>query len=158
MNSLFRDLQGGLFAEVINADVGDGAGKLMEQGADIMAWADPFFTDPSLPDSGLLYAMMSFIKEGDEELIPEPSYPSNTLNAKLLGGRAVTVPLYYKDNYQVRIEKRNTPYCIIFFILHPPITLNDRKNNRGAQGRILGKLGNPQSVLIVPEAEGFKVL
>ena len=46
-------------------------------------------------DSGLLYAMMPFIENGDEVLVPEPCYPSNLLNPKLLGGEAVTVPLYY---------------------------------------------------------------
>ena len=51
MNAKFKDLQGGLFAEVTKADVGEGAGKLMEQGVDIMAWADPFFPDPSIPES-----------------------------------------------------------------------------------------------------------
>ena len=178
MNNRFRDLQGGLFAEVTKADVGEGAGILREQGVDIMAWADPFFPDPSLSDSvkntmleaieegacshysmpigllelrkvlaekvkkqtgleinpsrniivtpgsdsGLLYAMMPFIDDGDEVLIPEPSYPSNSLNPKLLGGKAVTVPLYYEDNYQVRIEefeKRLTNKTKMVLITHP---------------------------------------
>ena len=98
-----------------------------------MAWADPFYPDPSVPesakkammealesgtvshyvmpigdlalrkalaekisrrtglpidpsrnvivspgsDSGLLFSMMPFIEEGDEIMIPDPSYPSN---------------------------------------------------------------------------------
>jgi aspartate/methionine/tyrosine aminotransferase len=178
MNSRFRDLQGGLFAEVTKADVGEGAGRLRDQGVDIMAWADPFFPDPSLPDSvkktlhkaieegfcahysmpigllelrkalarkvhkqngleidpsrniivspgsdsGLLYAMMPFIETGDEVLVPEPCYPSNLLNPKLLGGKTVTVPLYYEDNYQIRIdefEKRLTEKTRMVLITHP---------------------------------------
>lgn len=178
MNSRFRDLQGGLFTEVTKADVGEGAGRLREQGVDIMAWADPFFPDPSLPDSvkktmreaiengccshysmpigllelrkalaqkvhtqngltldpsrniivspgsdsGLLYAMMPFIDTGDEVLIPEPCYPSNLLNPKLLGGKTVTVPLCYEDNYQIRIEefeKRLTEKTRMVLITHP---------------------------------------
>ncbi|NLO28903.1 MAG: pyridoxal phosphate-dependent aminotransferase, partial [Actinobacteria bacterium] len=51
MNDRFRDLQGGLFATVTKADVGEGAGRLMAEGYDIMAWADPFFPDPSIPAS-----------------------------------------------------------------------------------------------------------
>ena len=47
----FRNVNGGLFADVTKADVGEGAGKLIEQGVDIMAWADPFFPDPSIPES-----------------------------------------------------------------------------------------------------------
>lgn len=178
MNAKFKDLQGGLFADVTKADVGEGAGKLMEQGVDIMAWADPFFPDPSIPesvkeelhraidegvsshysmpigfltlrqalaekiskqtglnidpsrnvivtpgsDSGLLYSMMPFVDDGDEVMIIDPSYPSNFLNAKLLGGIAVPVPIHEKDNYQIRIEefeKRLTPKTKMVLITHP---------------------------------------
>lgn len=178
MNAKFKDLQGGLFADVTKADVGEGAGKLMEQGVDIMAWADPFFPDPSIPtsvkhvlheaidkgfsshysmpigllplrkalakkineqtglnidpsrnvivtpgsDSGLLYAMMPFIHEGDEVMVIDPSYPSNFLNPKLLGGITIPVPIYAEDNYQIRIEefeKRLTPKTKMVLITHP---------------------------------------
>jgi len=178
MNAKFKDLQGGLFADVTKADVGEGAGKLMEQGVDIMAWADPFFPDPSIPesvkeelhraidegvsshysmpigyltlrqalaekiskqtgldinpsrnvivtpgsDSGLLYSMMPFVDDGDEVMIIDPSYPSNFLNAKLLGGVAVPVPIHEKDNYQINIEefeKRLTPKTKMVLITHP---------------------------------------
>lgn len=178
MNHKFRDLQGGLFLKVTKADVGEGVAKFIEQGGDIMAWADPFYPDPSLPesvkkamtdaiaegfpshyvlpigeptlratiaakvsrqtglaidpsrnvivtpgsDSGLLYSMMPFICEGDEVLVPDPSYPSNFLNPKLLGGIAVPVPLYEEDNYQVRIEefeKRVTDKTKMLLLTHP---------------------------------------
>lgn len=178
MNWKFRDLEGGLFAKVTKADVGEGVGKLIEQGVDIMAWADPFFPDPSIPDSvkkatlaaiedgfpahysmpigrvelrqalarkisrqtgleidpsrnvvvtpgsdsGLIYAMLPFIEEGDEVLIPDPSYPSNFLNAKLCGGKAVHVPLHEEDNFQLRMdefEKRVTDRTKMVLITHP---------------------------------------
>ena len=51
MNSRFRDLQGGLFLKVAKADVGEGAGDFQKAGGDNMAWADPFFPDPSIPES-----------------------------------------------------------------------------------------------------------
>lgn len=51
MNSRFRDLQGGLFLTVVKADVGEGAGAFKAAGGEIMAWADPFFPDPSIPES-----------------------------------------------------------------------------------------------------------
>lgn len=178
MNKKFRDVQGGLFAKVTKADVGEGAGKLMAQGYDFMSWADPFFPDPSVPpsvlssmieslqtgfpshytmpignadlrqeiakkvkrvnglevdpsrnvlvtpgsDSGLLYAMMPFIDSDDEILVPDPSYPSNFLNCKLLGGVAVPVPLREEDNYQPDIaefEKRITSKTKMLVITHP---------------------------------------
>lgn len=178
MNNRFGDLQGGLFAAVTKADVGEGAGNLMAQGYDIMAWADPFFPDPSIPpsvkktmieafesgfpvhysmpigfadlrkvvakkvwdknkiqanpsrnilitpgsDSGLLYAMLPFLSDGDEVLIPSPSYPSNFLNAKLCGGVAVPVPLREENNWQFEMEefeKRVTDKTKMVLISHP---------------------------------------
>ena len=178
MNHKFRDLQGGLFLKVTKADVGEGAANFLKNGGDNMAWADPYFPDPSLPesvkkalieaiedgfpshyvmpigklelreaiaekvhrqtglpidpsrnvivtpgsDSGLLYAMMPFICEGDEVMVPDPSYPSNFLNPKLLGGVTVPVPLYEEDNYQIRIEefeKRVTDKTKMVLITNP---------------------------------------
>ncbi|HEX2946318.1 MAG TPA: pyridoxal phosphate-dependent aminotransferase [Clostridia bacterium] len=190
MNDRFRDLQGGLFATVTKADVGEGAGNLMAQGYDIMAWADPFFPDPSIPasvtktmieafengfpshytmpmgnadlrravakklldrngikadpsrnilitpgsDSGLLYAMLPFISEGDEVLVPDPSYPSNFLNCRLCGGTAVPVPLREQNNWQLEIEefeKRLTDRTRMVLITHPnnPTTTVFRREN-----------------------------
>lgn len=51
MTPTFAGLEGGLFSSVSKADVGEGAGKLIERGTDILAWADPFFPDPSIPES-----------------------------------------------------------------------------------------------------------
>jgi aspartate/methionine/tyrosine aminotransferase len=50
MHPGFAHLEGGLFSTVSKADVGEGAGALIERGVDIMAWADPFFPDPSIPE------------------------------------------------------------------------------------------------------------
>lgn len=50
LNSRFKDIEGGLFADVGKADVGGSAAALMEQGWELMAWADPFFPDPVLPE------------------------------------------------------------------------------------------------------------
>ena len=178
MNSRFRNLQGGLFSKVTKADVGENSGKLMAQGYTFMSWADPFFPDPSLPesiqkvlineinqglighytmpigslelrtiisqrlkkkynvnldpsrnilitpgsDSGLIYAMMPFLQEGDEALVPDPSYPSNYLDVELCGGKAVHVPLSVENNFQFDIaefEKRLTPHTKMVVITHP---------------------------------------
>ncbi len=174
----FSEVKGGLFQKVGKADVGDAVGKLKERGVDILAWADPFFPDPSIPrgvkdamiraleegfpshysmpigmaelrtllsekisektgleidsgrnvivtpgsDSGLLYAMMPFIGEGDEVLVPDPSYPSNFLNPVLLGGKAVSVPLDVKNKYAIDIaefEKRLTDRTKMVLLTHP---------------------------------------
>lgn len=55
-------------------------------------------------DSGLFYAMSIFLNEGDEVLVPDPSYPSNFLNPKLLGGVTVPVPLNAADHYQFDMD------------------------------------------------------
>lgn len=178
MNGRFRNLQGGLFSKVTKADVGENSGKLMAQGYTFMSWADPFFPDPSLPesiqkvlieeinqglighytmpigslelrtiisqrlkekynvnldpsrnilitpgsDSGLIYAMMPFLQEGDEVLVPDPSYPSNYLDVQLCGGKAIHIPLSIENNYQFDIlefEKRLTPHTKMVVITHP---------------------------------------
>ena len=41
MKPAFRTFEGGLFAEVEKADVGDGFERLQENGVDMMSWADP---------------------------------------------------------------------------------------------------------------------
>ena len=49
MTPVFRQFEGGLFAEIEKADVGDGVVRLQEQGATLMCWADPFYPDPIIP-------------------------------------------------------------------------------------------------------------
>ncbi|MBN1332969.1 MAG: pyridoxal phosphate-dependent aminotransferase [Synergistales bacterium] len=53
----------------------------------------------------LMFSIMPFLSDGDEVLVPEPSYPNNYLNAKLLGASVIPVPLYEEDNYQLRIDE-----------------------------------------------------
>lgn len=73
-------------------------------------------------DSGLLYAMMPFIGAGDEVLVPDPSYPSNFLNAELLGGRSVPVPLDAEHGYRIDIgafEAAVTPRTKMVLLTNP---------------------------------------
>ena len=49
MNPAFRTFEGGLFAEVEKADVGDGFERLQESGVDMRSWADPFMPDAAVP-------------------------------------------------------------------------------------------------------------
>lgn len=55
-------------------------------------------------DAGLYFAMLPFLKTGDEVLIPSPSYPNNMLNVKIMGGVVVPVPLKEEDGYQLDVE------------------------------------------------------
>jgi aspartate aminotransferase/aminotransferase len=64
MTSGFRAVEGGLFGEVSKADVGDVASNLARQGIDLMAWADPFFPDPTLP-APVAEAMIQSIQSGE---------------------------------------------------------------------------------------------
>ena len=66
--------------------------------------------------------MLPFLSEGDEVLIQDPSYPSNFLNANLCGAKAVHVPLYPENGYQIDIqefEKRVTKNTKMVVITHP---------------------------------------
>lgn len=56
-------------------------------------------------DSGLFYAMSVFIEEGDEVLVPDPSYPNNFLDPVLLGGKAVSVRLDERNGYRILIDR-----------------------------------------------------
>ncbi|MEG1932382.1 MAG: pyridoxal phosphate-dependent aminotransferase, partial [Pygmaiobacter sp.] len=178
MRPVFRGLQGGLFAEVGKADVGNAFSQLQKNGVSMMSWADPFYPDPSIPehvkaaaiksieggksahytmptgdmelkekiaeklrsenhmeldaqrnilitpgsDSGLFYSMMPFLEPGDEVLMLDPSYPSNFLNAELLGAVPVGVPLYAENDFRLDItefEQRLTPKTKMVLLTNP---------------------------------------
>ena len=73
-------------------------------------------------DSGLFYAMNIFLNPGDEVLVPDPSYPSNFLNPKLMGAVTVPVPLDAKNGYQLDMdafEKAVTPRTKMVLLTHP---------------------------------------
>lgn len=55
-------------------------------------------------DSGLFYAISVFVGEGDEVLVPDPSYPNNFMDPKLLGAKAVSVPLDVENGYAFDME------------------------------------------------------
>ena len=63
MISAFKNAEGGLFSAVEKADVGDAVVKMKERGVALMAWADPFYPDPSMPPH-VAEAMIESIKSG----------------------------------------------------------------------------------------------
>lgn len=74
------------------------AGKLKEKNhLDVDPKRNIIITPGS--DSGLFYAVSLFIGQDDEALVPDPSYPNNFMDPKLLGGKAVSVPLDEKRGY-----------------------------------------------------------
>lgn len=54
-------------------------------------------------DSGLFFALSAVIDPGDEVLVPDPSYPNNSLDVQILGGVPVPVPLHFETNYALDI-------------------------------------------------------
>ncbi len=85
-------------------------------------------------DAALMFAMMVFLNPGDEVLIPEPAYPSNSMNTKLLGGVPVPVPTYEEKNYRISIdemERRVSPKTKMVVLTHPnnPTTVVYRREN-----------------------------
>ena len=93
---------------------------LRENGLDVDPERNIIITPGS--DSGLLYAMMPFISPGDEVLVPDPSYPSNFLNAQLLGGVTVPVPLDADNGYRIDIsafEERATENTKMVLLTNP---------------------------------------
>lgn len=63
MTEAFRKYEGGLFSEVTKADVSVSISSLEKEGIDLLAWADPFYPDPSTPPH-VIEAMVKAIKEG----------------------------------------------------------------------------------------------
>lgn len=59
-------------------------------------------------DSGLYYAMLSCLNEGDEVIIPTPCYPNNIQNIDLIGAKSVYVELKAENEYQLDINDFKT--------------------------------------------------
>ncbi len=88
-------------------------------------------------DSGLYFAMLPFIGEGDEVLIPSPSYPNNMLNVAIMGGKAVPVPLKEELGYQLEEEElerfvtKRTKMVVLTHPNNPTTTVYNRKSLEG---------------------------
>lgn len=88
-------------------------------------------------DSGLYFAILPFIHEGDEVLIPCPSYPNNFLDVEIMGGKVVPVELHAEDGYQLdlpQMEAKVTERTRMVILTHPnnpTTTIYNRKSLEG---------------------------
>lgn len=95
-------------------------------------------------DSGLFFSMLPFIEEGDEVLIPMPSYPNNALNVNIMGGKVVAVPLKEDQGFQFmeeQLEKYVTEKTKMIVLTHPnnPTTTVFNKSSLEALAKVVIK-------------------
>lgn len=73
-------------------------------------------------DSGLFYALAVLLDQGDEILVPDPSYPNNFLDPELLGAVPVSVPLDKEHGYRLdfgAFEQAVTEHTKAIVLTHP---------------------------------------
>lgn len=73
-------------------------------------------------DNGLFFAIVPFINEGDEVMIPSPSYPNNFLDVEIMGGKVVPICLKAEDGYQLdlkQMEEKVTDKTKMVILTHP---------------------------------------
>ena len=88
-------------------------------------------------DSGLYLAILPFIEEGDEVLIPSPSYPNNYTDVEIMGGKVIPVLLKEEKGYQLDLELMEekltdkTKMVILTHPNNPTTTVYNRKSLEG---------------------------
>jgi aspartate/methionine/tyrosine aminotransferase len=73
-------------------------------------------------DSGLFFAMIPFVQDGDDVMIPDPSYPNNAQNTHILGGNVIDVPLDPAKGWALDVrafEERITPATKMVVLTNP---------------------------------------
>lgn len=73
-------------------------------------------------DSGLYFSILPFINDGDEVIIPSPSYPNNYLTVQIMGGKVVPVEVKVENQYQLvkeDLEKAVTAKTKMIILTHP---------------------------------------
>jgi len=88
-------------------------------------------------DSGLYFAILPFIHEGDEVLIPSPSYPNNFLDVEIMGGKVVPVELHAEDGYQLdlpQMEAKVTDRTRMVILTHPNNPTTTIYNRQSLEG------------------------
>ena len=88
-------------------------------------------------DSGLFFAILPFINDGDEVMIPSPSYPNNYLDVEIMGGKVVPITLSKEDNYQLDIkqmEEKVTSKTKMLILTHPNNPTTTVYNEKSLEG------------------------
>lgn len=97
------------------------AAKLKRQnGLDVNPERNILITPGS--DSGLYFAILPFVKPGDEVIIPCPSYPNNFLDVQIMGGTVVPVELQADAGFQIdpaALEAAVSPRTKMILLTHP---------------------------------------
>lgn len=73
-------------------------------------------------DSGLYFSLLPFIHDGDEVMIPCPSYPNNFLDVKIMGGVPIPIILKEENGYQLdlkQMEQKLTAKTKLVLLTHP---------------------------------------
>lgn len=73
-------------------------------------------------DSGLYFAILPFIGQGDEVIVPSPSYPNNFLDVRIMGGVPVALELKADSGFQIdpaALEAAITPRTKMILLTHP---------------------------------------
>ncbi len=88
-------------------------------------------------DSGLYFAIVPFINDGDEVMIPSPSYPNNYLDIETMGGKVVPIALSAKDGYQLDIgqmKEKLSDKTKMVLLTHPNNPTTTVYNRRSLEG------------------------
>ncbi|PCH67867.1 MAG: aminotransferase [Bacteroidales bacterium] len=108
---------------------------------------------------GIMITSLAYLNEGDEVLIPNPSYPTYTSVSNLLGGKIVSYPLVEENNYHPdfdALEKRDLSKVKIMWINYPHMPTGARASREllekvvafGRKHKILIVNDNPYSFIL----------
>lgn len=73
-------------------------------------------------DSALYFAMLPFLEEGDEVIVPTPCYPNNLQNIQMANAVPVFMELEAESGYQIdadKLESLITPKTKMIVLTHP---------------------------------------
>ena len=105
-------------------------------------------------DSGLFFSILPFVNDGDEVMIPSPSYPNNYLGIEIMGGKIVPIELKAEDGYQLDIEQMKeklndkTKMVLLTHPNNPTTTVYDQKSLQGLRDFVVEN----DLVLVVDQA------
>ncbi len=105
-------------------------------------------------DSGLFFSILPFVKDGDEVMIPCPSYPNNFLDVEIMGGKVVPIELHEEDGFQLDIAQmkekltERTKLVVLTHPNNPTTTVYNRESLEGLRDFVVEN----DLVLVVDQA------